>query len=82
MTTGQVAGGHDVCTSLVWLLGDVEEGVDELLVDVAKFVSLESVSYSLVGYLGACGYPQVVTELSGSDSKRPVGELSVFSLGS
>ena len=34
MTTGHVASGHDVRTSLVWLLGDLE-GVDELLVDVA-----------------------------------------------
>ena len=35
MITGHVASGHDVCTSLVWLLGDVEEGADELLVHVA-----------------------------------------------
>ena len=36
MTTGHVASGHDVYTSLVWSLGDIEEGADELLVDVAE----------------------------------------------
>ena len=36
MATRHVASGHDECTSLVCLLGDVEEGADELLVDVAE----------------------------------------------
>ena len=36
MTTGYFASGLDVCTSLVWLLGDFEEGADELLVNVTE----------------------------------------------